>query len=320
MNDPLVTTIIPAYNAGKDLPGALESLERQTLPTRIVIANDGSTDTTAELAENAARTKNIQVIHLPNSGANAARKAALKLVKTPFVAFLDADDAFEPCFIEKMLATATTFNADVVFCPYTCIYNGVEGHISYAGEGLEFAQQSYPIRMNPDLLMSIPVFFWGKLFRTEHVKAHLDFASRDCAPVEDIPTIIPFLINTPQLAKVSEPLYRYTIAPDSICRTSRQELFRLNAMRCLHKKLESIGALPDFMPQLKTINRIYLFDQLEKLCGYYDPIHQHRVIIEYFRHLNCTLGQWRPHPFHPTFYAAYWHTLVLWNSLRTKMS
>lgn len=130
--------------------------------------------------------------------------------------------------------------------------------------------------------------------------------------------MIPLFIDTPRMAKLTKPLYRYSISSQSMCRVAKRELSRLVAMRTLHERLEAMGALPTFLPQLREINRCYLFDQLEKLTGYCDPEHQHRVVREYFRHLDGTLPGWRPHPFHPTFYAAYWHGVVAWNTLRNR--
>lgn len=316
LKTPQVTVIVPAYNAAKDLPACLESLYAQTLAVRVLIANDGSTDDTAAVADAAARHENVRVLHLPHSGANAARQAALQVVETPYFAFLDADDALAPTFAEEMLAAAVRHDADLVFCPYVCVYDGVERHVSYSGEGEAFAREARPIRKTPSLLLSVPVFFWGKLFRTEYARARMDFAPRECAPMEDIPTIIPLMIDTPHMTKVAKPLYRYAISSNSMCRAPKGESSRLAAMRTLHRRLEAIGALPAFLPQLQAINRCYLFDQLHKLRGYCDPGHQHRLVREYFRHLDGTLPRWRPHPFHPTFYAAYWHWVVIWNALK----
>ncbi|HPT16754.1 MAG TPA: glycosyltransferase [Kiritimatiellia bacterium] len=317
--EPLLTVVVPTYNAAKDLPTCLEKLYAQTRPIRILIADDGSTDATAQIADEAAAAhpEVVRVAHFPHVGATSARKAAVPSVSTPYLAFLDADDALETTFAETMLEVAERQDADMVFCPYVCVYDGIARHVSYEGDGAAFARDVHPIRKTPSLLLTVPVFFWGKLFRTDYFLAHCDFASEDSASLADVPTILPLLIDMPRIAKVAEPLYRYSISSNSMCRVSKQELIRLAAMRTLHRRLEAMGALPAFLPQLHAINRCYLFDQLEKLGGYCDPVHQHRVVREYFRHLDGTLPHWRPHPFHPTFYAAYWHGVVTWNAAKT---
>ena len=315
----MLTIIVPAYNAAKVLPACLQSLLAQTTPARILIANDGSTDDTAAIADAAAAANpvSVRVLHLPHRGLIATRKASLPLVETEYFAFVDADDALEASFVEEMLDTAVRHDADLVFCPYLCIYDGIARHVSYGGECHAFAEQLRPVRKTPNLLLGIPTFFWGKLFRTEYVRPRIDFPPEGCIPLEDIPVIVPLVIDVPRIAKVAAPLYRYAISSDSMCRASKLELSRLVAMRTLHQRLQAMGTLPDFLPQLHALNRCYLFDQLHKLRGYCDPRHQHRVVREYFRHLDQTLPHWRPHPFHPTFYASYWHCLVAWNALKT---
>ncbi|MDY0150335.1 MAG: glycosyltransferase family 2 protein, partial [Kiritimatiellia bacterium] len=316
-----LTIIVPAYNAAKTLPACLESLYAQTVPIHILIANDGSTDDTASIAEKAVNcSASVEVLHLRHSGLIATRKASISAVKTAYFAFLDADDALEATFAEEMLGSAVRHDADLVFCPYICVYDDIARHVSYGGEAEVFAQNTMPIRKSPGLLLRVPTFFWGKLFRTKYIRSRIDYPPVECIPLEDIPVIVPLLIDMPRMAKVATPLYRYAISSDSMCRVSKQELTRIVALRTLHERLEAIGALPTFLPQLYAINRCYLFDQLEKLRGYCDPAHQHRVIRDYFRHLEGTLPGWRPHPFHPTFYAAYWHGVVAWNTLRNRFT
>lgn len=320
MNKPALTVIIPAFNADRQLPACLHSLFRQTVPISVLVVDDGSSDGTAGLLDAEEKKERIRVLRRSNAGANAAREAGLQFVDTPYFAFLDADDTWEPTFAAEMLNRAYSHSADLVFCSYRCIYDGIERQISYAGKNDYFNHAEYPIQKRPYLLRSIPVFLWGKLFRTAYIKSRLNFAPRECAPVEDIPTMIPLLIETPRIVKVDKPLYRYSITSSSMCRATKQELSRLVAMRVLHQRLNSMGALPKFTSELSFINRCFLFDQLEKLSGYCDPKHQHRVVKDYFEHLSGMLPGWRPHAFHPTFYAAYWHALVTWNTFKKRLS
>lgn len=319
-DQPLLTVIVPVYNAEKDLRGCIESLFEQTRPIRILLANDGSTDATKEIMGTfaVAFPKIVQAMHLRHAGPTATRQSAVDYVRTPYLSFVDADDCIEPVYTDVMLAAAQTHDADIVFCPYACVYDGVQRHESYGGEEPAFARERYPIRKHPELLLQVPVFFWGKVYRTAHFLGHCEFASEESSSVADIPTILPFLVKTPRIVKVNQPLYRYSISSDSMCRISKQEMSRLVALRTLQQRLNDIGLLPEFLPPLYAINRCYLYDQLEKLTRYCDPVHQHRVVREYFKHLDGTLPGWRPHPFHPSFYAAYWHWVVALNALQTR--
>ena len=318
--DPQLTIIVPFYNAEKVLSACLDSLCSQTVPVQVILADDGSSDSSPAIADTfSTKHPYVQVFHLGYVGLPATRAAALKHVRTPFCAFLDSDDILEPRFSEIMLSVALQRDATLVFCPYRCIYDGIPRHVSYGDDIDALFQGITPIRNDPALLLRIPSFFWGKIFQTNYFVRHIHFADEACAALEDVVAMYPFLIDVPTIAKVSQPFYRYAISSGSMCRSPRQELARLPALRELHRRFEALEALPTFLPQLYALNRCYLFDQLERLRNYVDPPHQHRVVREYFRHLDSTLPGWRPHPFHPTFYAAYWHAVVTWNAIRRKM-
>jgi glycosyltransferase involved in cell wall biosynthesis len=95
-----VDIIIPAFNAAKFLPFALESVAAQTFNDwRILLVDDGSTDNTAEvLAPFLDRFgSRMQVIRQENCGLPAARNAAIRASTAEFLALLDADDVWLPC-------------------------------------------------------------------------------------------------------------------------------------------------------------------------------------------------------------------------------
>ena len=89
-----VTAVIPAYNEAASLAVTLASLRAQTLPlTRILVMDDGSTDATAAVANEAG----AEVLSLiPNRGKAASLNAGLATVETPFVLTVDADTQLAP--------------------------------------------------------------------------------------------------------------------------------------------------------------------------------------------------------------------------------
>jgi len=95
----LVSTIIPVHNRSDLLREAVASVLAQTYrPIEIVIVDDGSTDDTAAVAEELARSspESILVIHQPNAGPGAARQRGLERARGSFVQFLDSDDLLLP--------------------------------------------------------------------------------------------------------------------------------------------------------------------------------------------------------------------------------
>ena len=91
MGDPVISVIIPAYNAEPYLATAIESVLTQTYsPVEIVVIDDGSTDGTAEIAKHFL--PRIQFISQPNAGHAAARNRAIAVAAGASFSFLDADD------------------------------------------------------------------------------------------------------------------------------------------------------------------------------------------------------------------------------------
>ena len=96
---PKVDIIIPAYNAARYLSAALESVVAQSYDDwRIVLVNDGSTDSTAAIAARfeARLGEKMLLITQRNAGLPAARNAAIRASSAEFLAILDADDVWLP--------------------------------------------------------------------------------------------------------------------------------------------------------------------------------------------------------------------------------
>ncbi|MBX5204162.1 glycosyltransferase family A protein [Rhizobium sp. NZLR1] len=102
---PLVSVVIPAFNASTYVERTLRSALRQTYTAlEIIVVNDGSTDDTAKLVEQIAMSDSrIRLLSTPNRGVAAARNTGIKVSSGRFVAFLDADDLWHRTKIEKQV-------------------------------------------------------------------------------------------------------------------------------------------------------------------------------------------------------------------------
>jgi len=98
MASPLVSVIVPTFNYGHLIGHALRSLQEQTCTDwEAVVADDGSTDTTAHVVgELARRDTRIRYLPLPRHGVSRARNEAIRFSRGEFIQFLDADDMLEP--------------------------------------------------------------------------------------------------------------------------------------------------------------------------------------------------------------------------------
>lgn len=101
---PKVSVVIPAYNAMTYLPDTLDSVLKQTFSDfEVLIIDDGSTDyIQAWIAHNAIDPR-VRLIAQVNQGLSAARNTGIANAQGEYVAFLDADDLWEPTKLEKQV-------------------------------------------------------------------------------------------------------------------------------------------------------------------------------------------------------------------------
>lgn len=103
MTSALISCIVPVYNGERYLTEALNSILAQTYhPIEIIIADDGSTDGTRSIA--IAYAAHARYVWQTNGGPAAARNLGLCNARGEFVAFLDADDLWQPTKLELQMA------------------------------------------------------------------------------------------------------------------------------------------------------------------------------------------------------------------------
>jgi len=105
---PLVSILITAYNAEDTIAYTLQSGVAQTWPHKeIIVVDDGSTDSTAEVARG---FKEVRVVSTENHGLSGAQNNAFPLSQGDYIQYLDADDLLAPDKIERQLAALREFD------------------------------------------------------------------------------------------------------------------------------------------------------------------------------------------------------------------
>ena len=98
-----VSVIIPAYNAMNYLPQTLKSVLQQTFTDfEILIINDGSSDDIVEWSSQISDSR-VKLISQINQGVSAARNTGIRNAQGEYIAFIDADDLWEPTKLEKQV-------------------------------------------------------------------------------------------------------------------------------------------------------------------------------------------------------------------------
>jgi glycosyltransferase involved in cell wall biosynthesis len=105
---PLVSILIPAYNAQSYLAEAIESALAQTWPSiELIVVDDGSTDGSLAVARS-FESDHVKVVAAPHAGSTATRNRALAESQGDFIQYLDADDVLAPNKVQEQVARLST--------------------------------------------------------------------------------------------------------------------------------------------------------------------------------------------------------------------
>jgi glycosyltransferase EpsH len=142
MAEPLVTIVVPVYNASAFLQKSLPLILNQTYTnTEVLIINDGSIDDSLKKVHLlTADYPNVTVVNKNHTNAGDSRNVGLDAASGQYIMFLDCDDEYDAHYVEHMLGVMTVNSADVVFCTWL-ERNNQTGEI---GARYSFKEKYYP--------------------------------------------------------------------------------------------------------------------------------------------------------------------------------
>ena len=123
---PLVSVVIPVYNAEKTLSSCLESVMNQTYANlEIIVVNDGSTDNSRTIIEDyAIEDSRIVVFEKENAGLVQARKSGIDIASGKYIQYLDSDDTLHEDAVSLLVDKAEKTQADIVVAPFVFCNDG----------------------------------------------------------------------------------------------------------------------------------------------------------------------------------------------------
>lgn len=130
---PIVSVIIPAYNAEKFITETLVCLISQTLQSwEAIIVNDGSNDKTQEIVQAySEKDDRIMLINQSNKGCSAAKNIGLANAKGEFIQYLDADDLLSPDKLEAQVEALLLNPNSVAVCKTIVFSKQIDGADTY---------------------------------------------------------------------------------------------------------------------------------------------------------------------------------------------
>lgn len=113
---PLISIIVPIYNAEKTIRKCIKSIQNQTFTDwELLLIDDGSTDQSADICdEYALEDKRIKVIHKENGGVSSARNEGIKHSQGDYILMLDSDDSLELNTCESLMTMSEEKKTDCI--------------------------------------------------------------------------------------------------------------------------------------------------------------------------------------------------------------
>lgn len=247
----LVSVIIPVYNVQPYLCEALNSVIHQTYENlEIIIIDDGSTDGSGKICdEYAEQDQRIMVIHQENKGLSNARNVGLELMTGEIVAFLDSDDAFDVCFIEKLKIAMDNVQADLALGKYTS--HNITGEMRIGKRDSSKPSMPVGIYDRIDMLQALSdgrvnVSVWNKLYKRilwEEIRF------QDGHVCEDNEASYRVINESRKTVVVDSPLYYHRKRPGSITANLTRKLLKDQILAVSRVKEFVTENLSDMLPE-----------------------------------------------------------------------
>lgn len=211
LNTPVLSVIIPVYNAQHCLPEALQSVLDQGIEDiEIILINDGSRDNSLAVCRDyAAKDPRIKVLDQENGGPGAARNTGLKAASGEFISFVDSDDALLPGSLKRLLHAAQAHEADIVIAHFNILINNKTLDRGYVMEDGSVNQEDFLHRLAHRPGSYYYSALWNKLYRRQILADHNLSFDHSYTWGEDFDFNMRFYRHVKKVAFVKEPVYTY---------------------------------------------------------------------------------------------------------------
>ena len=270
MNQPLVSIILPVYNAQNHLARCVGSICAQTYRNlEIIILNDGSKDQSLPVCEEfRAKDSRILLVDKENSGVSDTRNLGLKLASGMYVQFVDSDDYLDPDFTEHLVTAAEENEADLVIAPYKMVIPAgaskpeqVLGKIQdelgvmsvarppevreygFLPAGV-YDKDTFALRLMDKPASYFYSVLWNKLYRRDILTGNdIQFVS-EMRWAEDLVFNLRYIQYAERFVSIAQAGYSYVQNPQSICHT------QVNAATVVQNKLQVFRYYKDLYTRL----------------------------------------------------------------------
>ena len=214
-NHPLISLIIPCYNAERSLKKCLNSVIQQSyINLEIIIIDDGSTDGTSRIYEKfLSNDERIKICKQDNAGVSKARNTGVKVATGEYLCFVDSDDWVEPDYCSELYDSLVKENADISIIEAS--YEDENGNVVFnkpiSEEMEKKKKRALALLLEDNVIQSHP---WGKLYKLSFFN-NVNFPE-NIKCFEDYSTLFKIFDKAIKVVKSNKKLYHYIQHEDSL--------------------------------------------------------------------------------------------------------
>ena len=282
---PLISVIVPVYNAFELLPRCVESIQAQTYDNlEIILIDDGSNDGSSELCDSyASKDTRIHAVHQSNTGVSAARNKGLDMAQGEWIGFVDADDWIEPEMFERLLGAALESGKQISVCGRIMHYPGgwSKTRVNPRNSGVLSKEESLEYAFS---VIDFSGSLCNKLFNRAIIYNSALKMGESIHYCEDLLFCVQCFIQTDGVYFLTDAFYHYCLQENgAVMSFGLRRLTELIARREVFSLIESCAVSIISSAKLyftdSAINMIYLAAR----CGDTTHIHEMRKIaMQYF--------------------------------------
>jgi glycosyltransferase involved in cell wall biosynthesis len=211
---PVISVIVPVYNAEEVLHYCIDSIINQTYKEfELILVDDGSKDNSGKICdEYAEKDSRIKVVHKQNEGVSVARNTGITRATGKYICFVDSDDYLDEDYLEELIIAEEKYpDCDNIWCGFKTVqdYNGSVTQKVVSGEDgdISFYTVKDIMTLHAQWLDAMP---WNKLFiRDIIIKNNIEFP-KDLSLGEDLIFNLKYLnYSDKKIVIVNKMLYNY---------------------------------------------------------------------------------------------------------------
>lgn len=218
MGSPLVSIIVPVYNAEKTLNRCIGSILLQEYQNiELILVNDGSTDSSLSICRYwSNKDSRVIVIEKQNTGVSESRNIGISKAAGEYLQFVDSDDWVGERSTGAMVQRAEQTQSDLVIAKFYRVSNGITAEKGNIKADIVLSKKEFMTIMMKEPANFYYGVMWNKLYRRDIISAHRIGCCADLSWCEDFLFNLDYIRYAETFACLNVPVYYYVKTKNSL--------------------------------------------------------------------------------------------------------